>query len=149
MIETKPKSIYNIGITIIVISLFIIMSNVGSVLISIILKKELSKIKNSSFMVDHHLEVCSTLITIGIILLIGGIFFKKYKLWANRLVMIITCVFIIMVWAFFYLLVNTLNKENAAAFLVVFCIILTVMFTIPLVLFIRFLNLKRIKQHFN
>ena len=149
MIETKPKSIYYIGIMIVVISLFIIMSNVGSVLISVVFKKEFSEIQSSSFMVDHHFEVCSTLITFGIILLIGGIFFKKYKLWANRLVMIITCVFVIMVWAFFYLLVNSLNKENAPAFLVVFCIILTVIFTIPLVLFIRFLNLKRIKQHFN
>ena len=149
MIETKPKSIYNIAIIIIVISLLIIINNVGSLLISVIFKKELSEIKSSSFMVNHHLEVCSTLITIGIILLIGGIFFKKYKLWANRLVMIISFVFVIMVWAFFISLVDTLNKENAPIFLSAFCIVFAIILTIPLGIFIRFLNLKRIKQYFD
>ncbi len=148
MIETKPKSIDTIGIIIIVVSIFMIISNIGGAMISGIFKNEFSEEKDSIFILDHYLEMCSIMITIGIILLIGGIFFRKYKLWANRLVMIITFVFVIMLWVFFLLIINTINKENAPVFLSVFCIALAAMFTIPLLMFIRFLNLKRTKQHF-
>lgn len=153
MEDQKPKSITTIGIILIVISSLIIFSNGMGALVSIMIG--FSEYNNTndtinqspiSFLFSHYLEMCLIMVTLGLLYLVGGIYLRKYKMWANRLVTVISALIILSIMGF---MVASIIEFNAKIYSFFFAIIGTLICTIPFGLLIRFLNKKAIKQHFD
>ncbi|RYZ91758.1 MAG: hypothetical protein EOO68_23615 [Moraxellaceae bacterium] len=147
MKETKPKSIENIGLAIIVLSGIIIVSNLGGAIASKIVGFGGEKTAETNFVFDHYLEMCLTMVSIGLASLFAGIYLRKYKLWASKLISLTCCVMIVMFWIISLSSISTIIKENGPMIILIFCVVFGVIVSIPLIILIRFLNLKRIKQH--
>lgn len=88
------------------------------------------------------------MITLGATYLIGGIFIQKYKLWANRLICIISILHILIVWIFMLLVPSSLNLGSSPIPLTIFSILAAILWTIPFGLLTFFLNKKIIINHF-
>ena len=153
MDDQKPKSITTIGIIIIAISALIIFSNGMGALVSTMMGFSENNNTNDtinqspiSFLFNHYLEMCLTMVALGLLYLIGGIFLCKYKMWANRLVTVISILIILSIIGFIVASIIEMNGESNLFF---FAIIGTIICAIPFGLLVRFLNKKAIKQHFN
>jgi hypothetical protein len=89
------------------------------------------------------------MITVGLFYLIGGLFVRKYKLWANRLVSIISVLQIIIIWSLMITMFIAAHKQEGIMSGFSYGAIGTALFwSTPIGLLIWFLNKNQIKKHF-
>ena len=151
----KPKSIKTIGTAIMILSAFIIFSNGMGALMSTLL--ELGEVPQSeqtnqtpiAFVFNHYLELCLFMVAMGTTYLFGGLFIKKYKLWANRFVTIISGIQILIVWTVMIIIRSSFGREPGLEILNTWTIVVALFWTVPFALLVWFLNGKDIVNKFN
>jgi hypothetical protein len=148
--EQKPKSIKTIGLLICLFAIFLILINGIGVLSWLSIYEELDSTETKwndpiSFYFSYFIEIGLVMMIVGIIYLIGGIFIRKYRLWANQLV----SGFSILLILFHLIGLISLKQPEGMNDLVISALsIYSLFWLIPLGLFIWFLNRKKIKKHF-
>lgn len=150
MEEQKPKSVKTIGILIIIFSCFIIFSNFSGMMAWQIVGNESypKEFHPMNFILMNYIKLCLFMISVGILFLIGGIYLRKYKLWANKLITVLSGLLVLIIWAVMLLLAISVFTSVEYKFFGVLFILNAIIWSTPLVLLIRFLNKSRIKQHF-
>lgn len=155
MEEQKPKSIKNIGLIVVIFSGLIIFSNgMGALAWTAIGMGEEMNIQSTensdpvSFLFSHYIEMCLVMLIIGIAFLIGGLFVRKYKLWANRMVSILSFIIILLIWGLMVSMSISIGKEEGMEIFCYGAIINALFWSTPLGLLIWFLNKKKINKHF-
>lgn len=91
----------------------------------------------------------ASMVFFGIVFLLGGIFMRQYKLWANRLLTIFSVFFIIKLWFFILYGGMAIAQDTKLGFAVVPAVLLAIFCSAPSVLLIWFLNKRNIRQHFS
>lgn len=156
MEEQKPKTVKTIGLFIIIFSVFIIFSNVmGAIVFSFFKLGEYSNLKNDrsdfnliEFLFNNYVSMCITMVLIGLILFISGIYIKKFKLWANHLLTYLSIILIIIIWSLMIAFFVMFSKQNESNLFKVSSIISAVLWSTPFILLIWYLNKPNIKKHF-
>jgi len=97
---------------------------------------------------EHYLPVCLSMVIIGIIYLLGGIFIRKQKLWANRLVSLISGILFLVVWGLSIFMFSAMIGQAELHTFRIGTIVTALFWSIPLVLLIWYLNKKSILKHF-
>ena len=153
--EQKPKSIKIIGLLISLFAGFMIFGNaMGAITWSVTGMAEGMGVSTSKetgllpFLLKHYVVMCMIMLTIGIAYLISGIFIRKYKLWANRLFTVLSCLMIVIIWILMIAIFISSRQVEEMAFFSYFMIFNALFWTTPIALLIRFFNKKKIKQHF-
>lgn len=155
MEKQKPKSIKTIGLLVTIFSAFIIFSNgMGALAWSAM---EMGEDMNNqitensdpiSFLFLHYIEMCLIMLMIGTAYLIGGIFIRKYKLWANQMVSGLSILIILIIWGLMIAMsILTWQQEGLEVFSYG-ALINALIWSTPVGLLIWFLNRKKIKKHF-
>lgn len=137
----------------VVSSLIIFGNGIGALTFTAIRIGETSNANESTrtpggFIFTHYIEMCLFMVAIGSAYLLGGVFIRKYKLWANRFVTAITVVLIIIIWTIMLMLRESFSKEPGLELLGNWPIVAAAAWTLPLLLLIRYLNRKEIVSHF-
>tara|TARA_R110002051_G_scaffold86730_2_gene152827 strand:+ start:1647 stop:2114 length:468 start_codon:yes stop_codon:yes gene_type:complete len=154
MEEQKPKSIKTIGLLVAIFSGFIIFSNgMGALAWSVIgmgddLNNNETETDPISFLFSHYLEMCLIMLLIGIAYLIGGIFIRKYKLWANRLVSGLSTLIFLIIWGLMIAMSISVGQQDGMEVFSYGAILNAFFWSTPIALLIWFLNKKKIKKHF-
>ena len=155
MQEDKPDSIKTIGLVVSIFSGFIIFTNsMGALAWTVLGFGGESENQTSigfdpiSYLFNHYVEMCLVMLTIGVIFLIGGIFIRKYKLWANQLTTGISLLLLLIIWSLMIGMAISISHESGTEMFVYGAIFTAVFWSIPIVLLIYFLNKKKIKKHF-
>jgi len=155
MEEQKPKSIKTIGLLVAIFSGFIIFSNgMGALAWSAIgmgdgFDAEDSDITDPiSFLLSNYLELCLTMMFIGVAYLIGGIYIRKYKMWANNLVSGLSVLLFLIIWVLMIAMSFKVGLEDGMAIFSIGAIFTAAFWSTPILLLIRFLNREKIKKHF-
>jgi len=154
MEKGKPKSIKTIGTVIIIISAFIIFSNGMGALTSTLMGLGESSQSGQTFrspiefVFAYYLEMCLFMVAIGTAYLLGGLFVRKYKLWANRFVTVISGIQVLIVWATMLIMRKSFGQEPGLEILNIWTIVVAIFWSIPFGLLILFLNKKDIVAHF-
>ncbi len=152
MENEKPKSIKTIGNAIMVLSAFIIFSNgMGALMWTLLGIGEASQTGLTfqtpvEFIFTHYLELCLFMIAIGSTYLFGGLFIRKYKLWANRFVTVISIIQVLIVWTIMLIMRSSFGQE--LEILNIWTIVVAVIWSIPFGLLIWFLNRKATVKYF-
>lgn len=89
---------------------------------------------------------CLLMVAIGILMLIGGIFIRNYKLWANNLVTIISVGLILMIIGLTIVMAITIGSQEELENFSLVAIISAFVFSTPIALLIWFL--KKNKKYF-
>ncbi len=100
------------------------------------------------FVLNHYVEMCLIVVAIGALFLLGGLFIRKYRLWANRLVTALSVLMIIVIWVFMISIATTLGPEIGVKDMGIGAIFGAVFWSTPLGLLIWFLNKKSSRIHF-
>jgi hypothetical protein len=141
------KTIKVVGLIMIIISSIIIFFNtMGSLVWSFIGSEN---IENSEVSFEEiFIVICLTMILFGIFFLIGGIFIRKLKLWANYMVSIVSSIFTILLW---FVSISFYIKaiDPGFIFFKVILIVTSFFFSAPLLLLVWFLNKSNVKSQFN
>lgn len=152
----KPKSIKNAGLVISVFSGFMIFSNgMGALAWSLLdVGDNLSNSNGEessflSFILEHYLQMCSIMVVLGTFYLVGGLFIMKYKLWANRLITILSCLVIVIIWGLMISLSNQIGKADGMSAFSIAAIFNALLWSAPIGFLIWFLNKKVIRKHFS
>ena len=154
MEEQKPKSIKKIGLLVTIFSGFIIFSNgMGAFASSEIgVRDEINNIEAEtdpiSFLFSHYLEMCLTMLLIGVAYLVGGIFIRKYKLWANRMVSGLSILIFLIIWGLMIAISISVRQQDGMEVFSYVAIFNALFWSTPIGLLIWFLNKKKIKKHF-
>jgi len=138
-----------------VISGFIIFSNGMAAIVSTVtgLRDEMNfhyteNTDPMSFFFSNYLEMCLIMVSIGVAYLIGGIFLRKYKLWANYLVTGLSVILILLIWALMISMAMSAGKEEGMEIFKYGAIINAFFWSTPLAFLIFYLNKQKIKKHF-
>ena len=155
MVSVKPKSIKTIGIAIMIMSGFIIFSNaMGAVASTLIGLDGITPPGQSdpstpfTFLIAHYFEMCLFMVAIGIAYLFGGLFIRKYKLWANRFVTAISGLLILLFWTIMLIMRGSFPQEPGFEFTNTWIIVVAMAWSAPFGLLIWFLNKKDIVNCF-
>jgi hypothetical protein len=154
MESEKPKSIKVTGIVLMVLSAFIIFSNgMGALMFIFMAIGEEAQSGHSpqtviSFVFSHYVEICLFMIVVGIIYFFGGLFIQQYKLWANRLVTVISVVQLFIVWSIMLVIRASFGQEPGLEILNILPIIVALVWKIPFGILIWFLNKKSVLNYF-
>jgi hypothetical protein len=153
MENDKVQSIRIVGISIVVLSAFIIFSNgMGALMALLIASSEGSQptidATPMGFIFAHYLEMCLFLVSIGIAYLLGGIFIQRFKLWANRLVTAISALQVLVVWIMMIIVRSSFAEQEGLEILNVWTIAVALIWTGPFGLLIWFLNKKGVIRNF-
>ena len=146
----KPKSIQTTGLLVTIFSAFILLSNGMSLIVpSRVETTENPTIEDPlTFFMTYQFEVASTMVAIGICYLLGGIFIRKHKLWANRMVSILSIFMILFIWVTMIALAVNAGKHDGLEFFSIGALIGAGIWSTPIGVLIWFLNRKEIKKHF-
>lgn len=154
----KPASIKQIGFVVAMVGAFIVFSNSSGGLMYMMMQDDINfpppPEGSSSFGLtvdaafNNYLTICSTMVFIGAAYLIGGIFLRRYKRWANRLTTVLTALLVLGVWWMSIGFSNSMTFDPMVKALSFFPYLVAVAVSIPLSLLIRFLNRKSILEHF-
>lgn len=154
MEEQKPKSIKTIGLLITIFSGFMIFSNgMGALAWSVIgmgddLNNAETETDPISFLFSHYIEMCLIMLIIGIAYLVGGIFIRKYKLWANKMVSGLSILIFLIIWGLMIAMSISVGQQDGMEIFSYGAIFNALFWSIPIGLLIWFLNRKKIKTHF-
>jgi hypothetical protein len=92
--------------------------------------------------------MCLIMLLIGIPYLIGGIFIRKYKLWANRMISILSILLFLIIWGLMIAMSISAAQQDGMEIFSFFAILNALIWSTPVALLIWFLNKKKIKIHF-
>lgn len=152
----KPKSIETIGLLVSILSGFIIFSNgMGALAWSVMgigedMNNQTAESSDPiSFLLSHYIEMCLIMLSIGTAYLIGGIFIRKYKIWANRLVSALSALVILIIWALMISIAVATGEQEGMEIFSYAALITALFWSTPVGLLIWFLNKKKIKKHFD
>ncbi len=154
MQTVKKKSINTIGMIIIGLSVFMIISNGMGLLMASFIPVENDSLPNQinktpmTLLLTYYSEVCLFMIINGVFYLLGGLFLLKYKLWANRFVSIVSGIQIFIMWAIMLIIRSSVGQEPGLEILNIWTIVVALAWTIPFGLLIWFLNRKDIMNDF-
>jgi len=155
MEEQKPKSIKTIGLLVAIFSGFIIFSNaMGALVWSVIgMEDDLNNVETEttdpiSFLFAHYIEMCLIMLFIGIAYLVGGIFIRKYKLWANQMVSYISILIFLIIWGVMIAISISVGQQDGMEMFSYGAIVNALFWSTPIGLLMWFLNKKKIKKHF-
>ncbi len=156
MEEQKPKSVRTIGLIVSFFSGFIIFSNGMAALVSSLIdfgnaeskQKEFSEFNLLEFLFENYIYMCLIVVTIGVLYLIGGLYIRKYKLWANKLVTYVSALLIVLIWTLMIAMSSMTAGHQDMKIFSIGAIITAVFWSTPIGLLIWFLNRESIKKHF-
>jgi len=97
---------------------------------------------------NNYLTLCLTMVLVGAMYFVGGVFIRRYKKWANRLVTILTAVLILGIWWMSIGFSSSMQLDPVVKPLSFFPYIVAVVISVPFGLLIRFLNRRTILDHF-
>jgi hypothetical protein len=156
MEEQKPKSIKTSGLLVAIFSGFVIFSNgMGALSFSAMgMGEELDTqpAENPhllSFLFSHYIEMCLIMVMVGITSLIGGIFIRKYKMWANQMVSVISVILILVIWSLMTSFFLIARQQGGMEFISFGALFGGLFWSVPIGILIWFLNKKKIKNHFD
>jgi len=150
---SNSMSIRTVAITLIVFSALVIVSNGMGAVVSVMLDfdKMVFSAKDSqtmmAFIMEHYFQLCLFMVGLGAVYLIGGIFLLRHKLWANRLVMIVSVVQVIIIWLIMFSMHLAVTHVGIGIFMA-WPVIVAVAWTIPFGILIWFLRRKDIVANF-
>ncbi len=144
------------GVLIAIFAGFIIFSNgTGAIAFSVLdLAEEFAEQREArgmdgiNFVLSHFTELCLIMIFLGVLYLIGGIFLTKYKKWAGQLITAISGLVFIGIWTVIIVMFQAIESQKGMEVFSTGAIITAIIWSIPLVLLIWFLNRKKIRIHF-
>lgn len=160
MEELKPKSVRTLGVVIAVISAVIIFGNIVGIVVfkissinnaitDLTIGEDASDdIKILFFVIKHYVEMFLIIATLGMCFLIGGINLRKYKLWANRLISILSLILICIIWFLMITIFSIFYSSSGLDVLSYSAIFSAIIWSVPLIILIRFLNNNEIEMHF-
>jgi len=155
LLEQNPKSIINIGNAITALSAMIILGN-GMGIFSFTLlgygETDTGLSPNNYNILDwiseHYFRVCMSMIIIGIVYLFGGIYLAKYKLWANRLVTLVSGLLFFVIWFLMIFMFISMSGNVELKIFRIGSIVTAIIWSIPLLILIWYLNKKDTLKHF-
>lgn len=152
MIEPKPKSIQTVGLIVVIISSFTIVANSGGFLVASLFPLKFKSVGQNvnllAIIFAHYRQMCLMMITIGVLYLVSGLYLRKFKLWANRLMTIVSVILILVIWSSMIAVYLAVLKIHEIRLFGLFAIFSAVIWSVPIILLIRFLNKNRIKSFF-
>jgi len=155
MEEQKPKSIKKIGLLVAIFSGFIIFSNgMGALAWSVLgmgddlINVETETTDPISYLFAHYVEMCLIMLSIGIAYLVGGIFIRKYKLWANKMISALSILIILIIWGLMIAMFISVGQEDGMEIFSYGAIFNAIFWSTPIGFLIWFLNKKKIIKHF-
>lgn len=158
MEEPKPKMVQTIGLAIVIISGIIIVSNgisalafnsLRNVFVGLLEQDQSIHASFFSFMFDYYEKLDLVMIALGVIYLIGGVFLRKFHLWANRLITVASGLVIVLYWGVMIALsIIVRDRFGGPGWIWGGTILSAISWSIPMGLLIRFLNRNDIKAHF-
>jgi hypothetical protein len=158
MEEQKPKSIRTIGIFVAVLSGLIIFFNSSGALVYTLtgMNSKIAGTSNGSltgtdpmeFMFRHYTTLCLITVTVGILLLIGSIYLIKFRIWANRLISIMSIFLILSIWGIMIAFSFAISRKTGSKLLCIFPIFNALLWSTPFGLLIWHLNQEKVKKHF-
>lgn len=135
------------------ISFVIIISNLFGAIVFFLLGFSSSFKANDitspiSLLFAYFIEICFTMIVIGVLFAIGAYHLKKLRLWANKLLSLVSLFLIFAIWFIsLVILIGMINFETTLA--IKFIIVATaIVWTIPFAYLIHYLNKKETKNCF-
>ena len=156
--STKPASVKQVGLVVAIVGALIVFSNSSGALMHTMMGADTDfppapeGSPTVGLTVDaafrNYLALCLTMVTVGATYLIGGVFLRRYKRWANRLVTGLTILLILGLWWMMIGMSNSIRMESNLQSLWFFPYLVATAVTIPLALLIKFLNRTGIKEHF-
>ena len=156
MEDGKPKSIKTVGLIITIISMLMIFSN-SLAAINWQLNEFASEFKADpnapsdpfNFVFSLYFEIALTMVILGVVSLISGIYIRKYKLWANRLMSLVSIAFLIAVISLTISMVMISKPQENMMIFNAFMYAMVIVWSMPPIFLIWFLNRRKIKMHFN
>lgn len=151
----KPKSIRTVGLTIAILSGLVIFSNGMSTLMFTLLgfnnyeNIEAKDLTNIDYIFNNIQYFLLLLVVLGILFLIGGVQLIKYKNWAKNLLLVVSIVLIGLLTILLILGIFSAFADNEVVFALIPIVLIWLVFSIPILFLIRFLNKKEIQSHFN
>lgn len=154
MENEKPKSIKTTGVIIAILSTLAIFSNGMGALMYTLLgmgKEQAEKAFETpiEFIFSHYVKLCLFMMVIGSVYLLGGLFLRKYKLWANRFVTSISVIQILIVWIIMLAIRSSIKEEPELGILSTWTIVVATFWSIPFGVLIWFLNRKETIKYFS
>lgn len=153
--EQKPKSIKTVGLLVALFSGLIVFTNgMGAVAWKVIGMDDDFGVPDTestnplSFLIEHYVEMCLIMVCFGIIYMVGGIFIRKYRLWANRLISILSALFILIIFGLMITISISAGQDEGMGLFSVGAILVGIFWSTPLGFLIWFLNKQKIKKHF-
>ncbi len=101
-----------------------------------------------SFLFRHFIRICVTMIALGILFIYGAYHMKRLRLWSNKLLSWVSILLIIAMWiisVFVLFVMNSFDTTIAPKFIV---IATAIVWSIPFMYFINYLNKKDVKKYF-
>ncbi|RNL88098.1 hypothetical protein ED312_09270 [Sinomicrobium pectinilyticum] len=155
MEEQKPKSIKTIGLLVAIFAGFIIFSNAMGALTWAVMgigeelnNQNTENAGSISWLFSYYIELCLTMLLIGVAFLVGGIFIRKCKLWANQMVSILSVLLILVIWGLMIAISVSIGQQDGMEIFRYGAIFSALFWSLPLGLLIWFLNKRKIKKHF-
>lgn len=137
------------------VSFVIIISNSFGAMVFLFLGFGSSTLQAGSFLINpisflfvHFIQLCFTMIALGVLFAIGAYQMKKLRLWANKLLSLISLFLILAIW--FISLATLIGMRNFDATLAAkfIAIATAIAWTIPFICLIQYLNRKDVKNCF-
>ena len=101
------------------------------------------------YLFTYYRELCMVMVVVGILLLIGGLFLRRYKRWANYLVTGFSALLLLALWGAIIAVVFALQPREELAFFRAGVPLVGVVLSIPLAWLIWFLNKRDVKGQFS
>ena len=108
MENQKPKSVKTVGLLITIFSFFIIFSNfsgmlAGQMFVEMTYSDDFNAI---DFILKNYTKMCALIIIVGLSFMVGGIYLGKFKLWAKKLLIVLSIMLILIIWSLMILLAS-------------------------------------------
>jgi hypothetical protein len=146
----KPKSVKAVGLLITIFSCFIIFSNFSGMLAGKMFEEMIysDDFNAIDFILKNYTKMCALMIIVGLSFMVGGIYLRKFKLWAKKLLIVLSIMLILIIWSFMILLATNFWSPSFYRIYSLLFIVNAIIWSTPIVLLIRFLNKSQIKEHF-
>ena len=150
----KPKSIKNVGIIIVVVSILILFSNISGALVELLMRDEFSSdtTENSNNIIElifnNYLLMCLFMLIIGILYLIGGVLMIKYKKLGRDIVFYNSILMVVLIWVLMIGMALAVPSENFFWIFKIGAIINAILWCTPLYFLLKYLGKEKIKAHF-
>lgn len=154
----KPTSVRTVGLVVAIVGALIVFSNASGALMyqmmegSFEMQSTPQDEPSFGLTVDaafrNYLTLCLTMVAIGAVYFVGGLFLRKYRRWASFLITALTALLILGLWWMMAGTSYSIRSDPQVRSLWFFPFVVATAFTIPLALLIRFLNRTGIKEHF-